>query len=103
MAEVRKNKNISKYNIKDIKKSNNEDKSNIKNVEGKKKNEKNKSLSFKIKSFIYGIKEEFKKVHWTEKKDLIKYSIATVVFVIFLSVFFYIINILFAFIQSLLK
>ena len=33
--------------------------------------------------FCHGIKSEIKKVRWTNKKDMLKYSIASIVFIIF--------------------
>ena len=38
--------------------------------------------------FLVGVKKEMAKVKWPEKKDLIKYSIATVCVVLVFSVFF---------------
>ncbi len=46
-------------------------------------------------------KSEFKKIKWPTKKDMIKYSIATIVFVIFFAIFFYLIELLMAFIKSI--
>lgn len=65
------------------------------------KKEEKKSLWAKWMIFCNGVKEEFKKVRWTSKKDMLKYSIATIVFIVFCSVFFYGIDVIFAFIQSL--
>ena len=50
---------------------------------------KSKKNVFKnIKDYLVSVKEEAKKVIWTSKKDLLKYSIATLVFMIFICVFF---------------
>ena len=43
--------------------------------------------------FFKGIKLELKKVSWPDKKDVIKYSIATLVFCIVIVVFFQLINV----------
>ena len=40
-----------------------------------------KSLIAKLKEFFTGVKEERKKVIWTSKKNLVKYSIATLLFI----------------------
>lgn len=76
-----------------------------KNVEKKsKKNTKTepkKSLWVRFRIFCHGVKSEFTKVHWTSKKDLVKYSISTICFLVFTALFFYVINVLFALIQSL--
>ena len=53
-------------------------------------------------TFCHGVKSEFKKVHWTNKKDMVKYSIATIITIIFCSLFFYLIDVLFALVQSLI-
>ena len=60
------------------------------------------SLWAKFMRFINGVKTESKRIHWTTKNDLKKYSIATLVFVIFFSLFFYIVNLLFALLHTLI-
>ena len=50
---------------------------------------KKKSNLFKfLKDFFADVAKESKKIMWTSKKNLIKYSIATIVFMIFICVFF---------------
>ncbi len=66
-----------------------------------KKNKEKKSLWVRFRIFCHGVKSEFKKVHWTSKDNMIKYSIATIIFVVFCSLFFYAIDIIFALIQTL--
>ena len=52
------------------------------------------SIITKIVLFFKGVKGEVKKVHWLSKKEMVKYSIATISFILFCAVFFYaIINI----------
>lgn len=75
------------------------DSKNTKKKEEKKEEKKN--LWEKFMTFWYGVGSEFKKVRWTSKKDMLKYSIATIVFIVFCSLFFYGIDTIFAFIQSL--
>ena len=111
MAEVRKRVIEDKYNTGKIKKTLN--KKNDEKISTKKKrnsstnssrknlNDEKKSLFVRFRIFCHGVKSEFLKVHWPSKKDMIKYSIATIVFIVFCSVFFFIINVLFAFFQSL--
>ncbi len=65
------------------------------------KGEEKKNLWEKFMTFCHGVGSEFKKVRWTSKKDMIKYSIATIVFIVFCSLFFYGIDTIFALIQSL--
>lgn len=65
------------------------------------KKEPKKNLWVRFRIFCHGVKSEFTKVHWTTKSDLIKYSIATIFFMVFMALFFYVINVLFALIQQL--
>ena len=55
----------------------------------------------KIKKFFSEVKKELGKVKWPNRKDMVKYSIATISFVIFFAVFFYLIYLGVAFIKSL--
>ena len=55
----------------------------------------------KIKKFFSEVKKELGKVKWPNRKDMIKYSIATIVFVIFFAGFFYLIDLTVAFIKSM--
>ena len=111
MAEVRKKKVKEEYNIDKIsgddkKKKANKSKSNknevTKNPRSKdKKVETKKSFLVRFRIFCHGVKSEFNKVHWTTKDKMVKYSIMVVVFIIAMSLFFYLIDVVFAFIQSL--
>ncbi len=112
MAEVRKKEVNDKYNTSDIKvketsknskKENKEKKTSTK--DSKKvdnSNKEKKGLIAKFFVFCNGVKSEFKKVHWTTKKDMVKYSISSIFFIVFCSLFFFLINVLFALVQSLL-
>ncbi len=42
----------------------------------------------KLINFFSGVKEEGKKVIWTSKKNLVKYSLATLGFMVFICLFF---------------
>ena len=105
MAEVLKKTVEDKYNTESIKKSlkkDKKDKKESKKVENhSKKEDKKKSILDGLRSFFLGVSTEFKRVHWTTKENMIKYSIATVFFIFFFGIFFYIIDVLFALIQSL--
>ena len=89
MADIEKKKTKAKKETKKVVKN------NSKNEKGK------KSLWVRFRIFCHGVKSEFKKVHWTSKDNMIKYSIATIVFVVVCSLFFYAIDIIFALIQTL--
>ena len=51
-------------------------------------------------SFLKQVKQEMKKVKWPTKKEMIKYSITTLVFVLLFAVFFYLIDIIFALLKG---
>ena len=81
------------------------DKTTGKKVDNKiKKNKKassKKGLLTKFRNFCNGVKDEFNRVHWPSKKDMLKYSVATIVFIVFFALFFYLIEVIFALIQTL--
>ena len=114
MAEVVKKKTEDIYNTSKKKKNTKvkETKKDVeKNKSSKNKNskktekvvEEKKGFFTRIRIFFEGVKSEFKRIHWPEKKDMVKYSIATIVFIIFCSLFFYLIDIIFALVQTLFK
>ena len=73
-----------------------------------KKKENKKTIVKKIhkkenkESLFKQIKKEMSKVHFPSKNDMIKYSIATISFVIFFGLYFYVIELVMAFIKSLI-
>ncbi len=106
MAEVRKKVIEDKYNTSNIKikEKGKETKKETKKKTVKKvvtKVEEKPNLFVRFRLFCSGVKSEFLKVHWTSKNDMVKYSIATIFFIIFCSLFFYLIYVLFALVQSL--
>ena len=112
MAEVRKKEKVKKYNVekildenkeKEVKKSTKkkETKKETKTSTAKKETTK-KSTWTRFMIFCHGVKSEFNKVFWPTKDNMIKYSITTILFVIFLAVFFYLIDVIFALIQTLI-
>ena len=59
----------------------------------KKNTKETKENVFKrIFKYFKGVGKEFKRIRWTEGKDLVKYSICTVVFVILFGLYFYTID-----------
>lgn len=109
MAEVRKKEKTEKYNIDEmaVKKNKKEEpkkveKKSKKNSKKKVRNkEEKKSLWIKFRIFCHGVKSEFLKVHWPSKKDMVRYSVASIFFIIFCALFFYLINVIFALVQQL--
>lgn len=101
MAEVLKKTVEDKYNTESIKKNlkkNEKKKVTTNKNEGDSKKNKNQKQSFieSIRIFCSGVANEFKRVHWTTKENMVKYSVATIFFIIFFSVFFSVIDVLFA-------
>lgn len=98
VKETQKNKKNSattKTVKKDVKK---------KNVTNKKENTKKVKKQGIFKRFgnwCKSVVKEVSKVKWPSKKEMLKYSIATIVFVIFFALFFYAIELLMAFLKSL--
>lgn len=54
----------------------------------------------KMIEYFKGVKKEISRIRWTSKKELIKYSISTVAFMVFFGVFFYAIDLLVALLRS---
>ena len=65
-----------------------------------KKNNDKKKNNPKKKHFLGEVKDEMAKVKWPSKKDMIKYSIATIVFVVFFALFFYAIDMIIALLKE---
>lgn len=57
----------------------------------------------KIGKYFKGVGKEIKRIRWTNGKDLVKYSIATVVFVLFFGIYFYGIDWIALLVRSLAK
>ena len=68
-----------------------------------KKKASHESIFKKISKYFKGVVKEGKKVRWTNGKDLVKYSIAAVIFVIFFGIYFYAIDWIALLIRSLAK
>lgn len=94
--------------VKELKNTKNTKKNDKKKVEKKqnknttKKAVKKEGLFKKIGNWFKSVIKEVSKVKWPSRKEMIKYSIATIIFIIFFSLFFYAIELLMAFIKSLI-
>ena len=75
----------------------------IKEKTTKKKETNKNGIWAKTVLFFKGVKSEWKRVKWPSKKEMIKYSVATIILVVGCSVFFYVIDVLLAFLHSLGK
>ncbi len=54
------------------------------------------------KGYIEEVKDEMKKVKWPTKKEMVKYTISTLAFVVLFALFFFAIESLFAFVKGLI-
>ena len=61
---------------------------------------KEKKQDVQKESYFEQVKKELKKVKWPSKKELIKYSVTTLCFILFFALFFFGIETLFAFIEG---
>ncbi len=64
---------------------------------------KTKKKNVRKESFFKEVKKEMKKVSWPSKKNMIKFSITTICFIIIFSLFFFGLDSLFAFIKGLMN
>ena len=55
----------------------------------------------KKESLFKQIKKEMSKVHFPNKKDMVKYSLATISCVLFFGIYFYVIELVMALVKSL--
>ena len=67
----------------------------------KKDNKNIKIQKAKKESFIKGVKQELSKVKWPDFKTMYKYSITTILFCLLLSLMFYFLDVIFAFIKGM--
>lgn len=67
--------------------------------ETKKKNTPKKQA--KKQSFFKGVKSELKKVKWPEKKEVVKYTIATVIFIVIFILLFALLNLVLSAVKGL--
>lgn len=88
-------KEIKKDSLKEVSKKEN------KKTSSKEKKKEKVNIITRIGNFISGVKTEFKRVKWPSRKEMVKYSIATIIFIIACALFFYIIDIILAALHSL--
>ena len=53
-----------------------------------------------IVKYFKGVKKEIGRIRWTTPKDLLKYSLTTVTFMLFLGAYFYVIDLLITLLRS---
>ena len=82
----------------------NDSKKNEKKVVDKKNVKKESVNVFKaIGKYFKGVGKEIKRIKWTNGKELVKYSIATIIFVVFFGLYFYGIDWIALLVRSLAK
>ena len=81
---------------------NNEKKKKEKTKEIKKSKKDKKKVVKTKKKLFSGVRSEMAKVKWPSKKDMVKYSIATIFFIVFFGLFFYCIDLLLALLKEVL-
>lgn len=75
-------------------------KTSSKNDSKKKKNTKKDKKHSGIIGFFKEVKNEVSKVKWPSKKDMVKYSVATIIFIVFFALFFYLIDLIIALLKA---
>ena len=114
MAKDVKKKNASKKTAKVQKELTNvnAEKTEVTNKKLKKENKPVKKETKKVKKqvpktpkkpYSSEVKAELKKVNWPSKKDLTKYGVATIIFIVIFGLYFYGLDALFAWLSSLVK
>lgn len=73
----------------------------IKKKTNSKKNTKKEKNNKPKESFFGGIKKELKLVKWPTFKEILKYTLATIIFCIVLVAFFELLNVIMAFIKGM--
>jgi preprotein translocase subunit SecE len=57
----------------------------------------------KVREFFVGVKKEMGKVHWPSRKEMIKYSLATLGFIFIYSIFFLLSDFIIAILKQLVN
>ncbi len=53
-----------------------------------------------VAKYFKGVKKEIGRIRWTTPKDLLKYSLTTITFMVFLGAYFYVIDLLITLLRS---
>lgn len=51
--------------------------------------------------YFKGVKKEISRIRWTSKKDLLKYSVSTILFMVFFGLFFSLVQVIALLIRSI--
>ena len=99
MKKAEKNEVVKVTSDKKVTEKKNKIEKTSKKVEKKSKG----NIFSRIGRYFRGVAKETKRIKWTSGKDLVKYSIAAVVFVVFFGIYFYGIDWIALLIRSLAK
>jgi len=95
---------MKKETVKEVKGNNKKRENYIAEKKIVKKEKKKKGNIFKrIARYFKGVAKEIGRIKWTTGKDLLKYSVAAIMFVIFFGLYFYAIDWIAILIRSLVK
>lgn len=83
-----------------VKENKEQERKTVKKEDKKVKSVKSIKKESGIKKWFKEVFSEFKKVRWPNKKEMVKYSIATIAFIIFFALFFYLIEVIIYFINQ---
>lgn len=75
---------------------------NIKKKENQKTKDSKVGIFKRIGNWFKTVFKEVSKVKWPSKKEMVKYSLATIVFIVFFALFFYVIEMVMALVKSLI-
>ena len=59
-----------------------------------------KKILNSVAKYFKGVKKEIGRIRWTTPKDLLKYSLTTITFMVFLGAYFYVIDLLITLLRS---
>lgn len=71
-----------------------------KKVKENKKEKKNKKVKAPKENYFVAVRNELGKVKWPTKKEVFKYTVATIIFIVVLVVFFILLSMLMSFIKG---
>ena len=60
-----------------------------------------KKIFSKIGAYFRGVKKEIGRIRWTKPKDLVKYTVSTLSFMIFFGIFFTVIDLVVTVLRSI--
>ena len=93
--------NLEKDTKKDVKLTDKKKKHYVAEKKVKVKKEKKENIFKRIGKYFKGVGKEIKRIRWTERKELFKYTLCTLGFVLFFGIYFYAIDWIVLLVRSL--